>query len=166
MTLKKLSHSRLAKGIVIPDGVAPAIPTVATPTPVFSNTPARPASGGYGFAFGSAPQYGSNGYDYGWCTWHAANRRIESGNPIPSNLGNAVTWLGVARAAGLATGSTPRAGAVLYHLNIGGLGHVAFVEKVNPDGSILVSDMNYPIWGTVTYRTIKPSEFGGYAFIY
>jgi surface antigen/LysM repeat protein len=141
--------------IVIPDGIIPAVPVVA-----------RAVSYNPGFSFGTAAIYNSNGYDFGWCTWHAANRRKEIGNPVPSNLGNAISWLSVARRAGLATGDQPRAGAVLYHKNIGGLGHVAFVEKINDDGSMLVSDMNYPSWGRVTYRTVGPAEFGSYAFIY
>jgi hypothetical protein len=29
-----------------------------------------------------------------------------------------------------------------------------------------VSDMNYPSWGRVTYRTVPPSEMGKYRFIY
>lgn len=145
--------------IVIPDGLSPIS---AEYNYVTSDNPG-------GFAFGNAPQYGSagnNGYDYGWCTWHAANRRIETGRPIPTNLGNAISWLGAAQAAGLATGSEPRQGAVLYHLDIGGLGHVAYVERVNSDGSFLVSDMNYPIWGQATTRTVKANEVGSYRFIY
>lgn len=141
--------------IVIPDGVQPSAPAAPVRRAVAAN-----------FSFGSSASYGGNGYDYGWCTWHAANRRAQIGRPIPNNLGNAITWLPVARRAGLPTGATPQAGAVLYHKNIGGLGHVAFVEKENPDGSFLVSDMNYPTWGRATYRTIQPSEFGNYAFIY
>jgi surface antigen len=124
------------------------------PTPTYSS-----------YSFYNAT-YGGNGYIYGWCTWHAANRRIQEGRPIPTNLGNAITWYSLAQRAGLPVGNTPRAGAVLWHANIGGLGHVAYVEKINPDGSALVSDMNYPIWGTVTYRTVQPSEFGNYRFIY
>ena len=149
---------RVGERIVIPDGVQPSAPVVAR---------ASYSGGyGYGFSFGSAAIYGANGYDYGWCTWHAANRRNQIGRPIPNNLGNAISWLSVSRAAGLPTGDVPQAGAVLYHKNIGGLGHVAFVEKINEDGTALVSDMNYPIWGSVTYRTIPPAEFGNYAFIY
>lgn len=131
-----------------------------------------PAVGGYnyyssGFAWGgNTPVYTANGYDYGWCTWHAANRRREIGRPIPSNLGNAISWYYIAKNMGMPVGDTPAAGAVLWHARMGGLGHVAFVESMNPDGSILVSDMNYPIWGKVTYRTIPPSEFGNYKFIY
>lgn len=146
--------------IVIPDGVAPSVPVVATSS--------RSVAGSYsaGFAFGTSAIYSANGYDFGWCTWHAANRRKEIGRPIPSNLGNAISWLPVARAAGLPTGNIPQPGAVVYHKNIGGLGHVAFVENVYEDGSALFSDMNYPIWGKVTYRTVPASEMGNYAFIY
>lgn len=144
--------------IVIPDGIVPAVPVVSRS--------GGATSAGARFAFGTSAIYNSNGYDYGWCTWHAANRRKEIGRPIPSNMGNAISWLSVARRAGLPTGNAPQAGAVVYHKNIGGLGHVAFVEKINDDGSILISDMNYPAWGRVTYRTVGPAEFGSYAFIY
>lgn len=140
--------------VVIPDGLQP-------------QTSARYASAySSGFAFGSSATYGGNGYDYGWCTWHAANRRIQIGRPIPTNLGNAISWLSAARAAGLPVGSVPKDGAVLYHTNIGGLGHVAFVEKVNPDGTVLVSDMNYPIWGKATFRTVSAGEAASYRYIY
>ena len=143
--------------IIVPDGLPPVQET---------SYHAPSASGGSSYSFGLTPIYRANAYDYGWCTWHAANRRYEIGRPIPSNLGNAVSWLSAARAAGLPTGTEPRDGAVLSQLNIGGLGHVAFVEKVNSDGSFLVSDMNYPIWGKVTYRTVPASDKGNYRFIY
>lgn len=145
--------------IVIPDAIQPA--EVRTASYGIRTTGGDSA----GFSFGGAALYGGNGYDYGWCTWHAANRRIQNGNPLPTNLGNAISWLSVARRAGLATSSEPSAGAVVYHKNIGGLGHVAYVEKINDNGSAMVSDMNYPSWGRVTYRTVQPSEFGNYAFI-
>ncbi len=156
---------RAGEVIVIPDAVQPTEVRTAS----YGIRPAASSVGagaGSSFAFGSAATYGGNGYDYGWCTWHAANRRIQNGNPLPTNLGNAMSWLSLARRAGLATGNEPKAGAVLYQKNIGGLGHVAYVEKVNEDGTALISDMNYPTWGKVTYRTITPAEFGNFAFIY
>jgi surface antigen len=139
--------------ILIPNGVVQAV--------------AAPRSSYTGYAWGGAtPIYSANGYDYGWCTWWAANRRAQIGHPVPSNLGNAISWYYIARNMGMPVGSTPQAGAVLWDATIGGLGHVAFVESMNPDGSILVSDMNYPIWGKATYRTVPPGEFGRYKFIY
>ncbi|MBI5357986.1 LysM peptidoglycan-binding domain-containing protein [Candidatus Saccharibacteria bacterium] len=143
---------KVGERIVVPDGLQPI--------------PQRYSFASGGFSYGAAPIYRSNAYDYGWCTWHAANRRAQIGRPIPANLGNAISWLGLARRAGLPTGDKPQSGAVLYHTNLGGLGHVAFVESVNPDGSFLVSDMNYPTWGRVTYRTVPASETGNYRFIY
>jgi surface antigen len=155
----EISGLKVGEQILIPDGVLTAVAV----TPAVRSSYSATTSFAWG---GSAPVYSANGYDYGWCTWHAANRRQQTGNPIPSNLGNAISWYGIAASAGLPVGSTPRAGAVLWHANIGGLGHVAYVEKVNDDGSMLVSDMNYPIWGTVTYRTVPSSEIGSYRFIY
>ena len=143
--------------IVIPGAVQPAPARTAS----YSS---RGAVGG--FSFGMSAIYGGNGYDYGWCTWHAANRRIQAGNPLPTNFGNAITWLPRAKMAGLPTGSTPRAGAVFTQKNTGALGHVGYVERVNEDGSFLASDMNYPTWGKVTYRTVPASELGNYGFIY
>lgn len=163
----------LVKGdrIVIPDGEI-----VPPPRPVYSGAVASNFTAAYG---------PGNGYDFGWCTWHAANRRLESGRPLPRNLGNAVTWSARARAAGMTVLDAPAAGAVVWHDQsqsgyvAGGLGHVAYVETVNPDGSIVVSDMNsrgfsnpdgsgVPAggWSRVSYRVVPPSEFYKYDFIY
>jgi surface antigen len=110
--------------------------------------------------------YGGNTYSYGYCTWHASNRRAAIGRPIPNRMGNAIAWARAAASIGYAVDGNPRAGDVLWHKNIGGAGHVAFVEGVNDDGSLLVSDMNYPRWGKVTYRTVPSSDFGKYLFIH
>lgn len=126
--------------------------------------PARLTASAIGFS-GSAI-FGSNGYTRGYCTYWAAFRRNQVGSPIPTNLGHAITWASRARSMGMRVDSTPAAGAVLYHRNIGGLGHVAFVERVNDDGSLHVSDMNFPSWNRVTYRTVPVSELGSYYFIH
>ena len=98
---------------------------------------------------------GSNTYDYGYCTWYVKNRR---GASIPNGLGNANTWYSRAAAMGMAVGTTPKAGAVGTTTR-GGLGHVVYVESVNKDGSINISEMNAPTWGKTTYRTADASEF-------
>jgi len=117
--------------ILIPDGsvVAP----VASLASYYSS-----ASVGFSFGGGSAI-YGSNGYDFGWCTWYVSNRRAEIGRPVPSNLGDARTWYILAQRAGLPTGLSPAVGAVA--VNQAG-NHVSVVEQVNPDGSFWVSEMN------------------------
>lgn len=135
--------------------------------PEGSVAPPRYSYSSYASAVNFRAVYGaSNGYDYGWCTWHAANRRAETGRPLPTNLGNAISWYSRAAGSGMGVSEAPQAGAVAWHNNIGGLGHVAYVENVNEDGSLLISDMNYPSWGRVTYRTVSASEYGNYRFIY
>jgi surface antigen len=98
---------------------------------------------------------GSNTYDYGYCTWYVKNRR---GASLPNSLGNANTWYSRAAAAGMAVGSVPRPGAV-GTTTAGSLGHVVYVESVNADGSINISEMNYKGWGIQSSRTTSASEF-------
>lgn len=54
--------------------------------------------------------------------------------------GSAGNWDDKARGLGLPVNQTPRVGAVAQWG--ARVGHVAYVEKVNPDGSIVVSEMN------------------------
>lgn len=98
---------------------------------------------------------GGNGYDYGYCTWYVKNRR---GASIPNNLGNANTWYSRAASMGMAVGTEPRAGAVGTTTR-GGLGHVVYVESINGDGTINISEMNYKGWGIKSSRTTSASEF-------
>lgn len=149
--------------IVIPNGTQPV--ARGTSSTAF-------AWGGY------TAVYSANGYDYGWCTWWAAKRRADIGRPVPSNLGNAATWARLAARAGLAVDGSPRAGDVAWYRTIGGLGHVGFVEQVNPDGSIWISDMNYygvsqiggsvsaGGWGRTSYHQVGPDALGQYLFIH
>jgi surface antigen len=48
------------------------------------------------------------------------------------------------------------------------LGHVAYVESVNADGSWVVTEMNYVQFNVINERTIKPGQLGGrlVGFIY
>lgn len=157
----EISGLRVGQRILIRDGVQP-VRRAATTT----------------FSFGFSAIYGFNGYDRGYCTWWAATRRAQIGNPIPANLGNACTWLPRARAAGMSTGSAPRAGAVIWTKS-GCLGHVGFVEKVLDDGSVWVSDMNSSGhvqmdtstsrgggWGRVSYRLLSPEQAANFFYIY
>lgn len=141
--------------IVIPNGVT-------VPAPGYRSLVAN-TGGADGSNYG--PAYSANGYDYGWCTWHVANRRASAGRPIPSNWGNAISWRHQASASGFKVGNVPQAGAVAYQNNIGGWGHVGYVERLTADGAWF-SDMNYPIWGVVTHRFVPAGEFGNYSFIY
>lgn len=59
---------------------------------------------------------------------------------------------------GMAVGTEPRAGAVGTTTR-GGLGHVVYVESINGDGTINISEMNYKGWGIKSSRTTSASEF-------
>lgn len=109
-----------------------------------------------------------NRYTYGTCTWYAYNRRAQIGRPIGSFWGNASSWAYAAQAAGFTvTRGNPGVGDVMQ--NGGGYGHVAVVETVNPDGSIVVSEMNYYSngggWNRISYRTLDAGDAAGYTFI-
>ncbi len=132
----------VGKKIIIPDGLQMADRTTSFSQP--------------SFAFGFSATFGSNGYDYGWCTWYAANRRAELGRPVPSNLGNAYSWYYLAQRAGLPTGLSPAVGAVA--VNQAG-NHVSVVEAVNSDGSFWISEMNAS--GQVSMTDSRPA--GGWA---
>lgn len=126
--------------IIVPDG-SPA--TVAAPR--ISNY------GDTGYFGGRGAGSFANTYTRGQCTWYVASRR-----QVPSNWGNAYTWYFRARAAGYATGTVPRAGAIGWERS----NHVVYVESVNPNGTVNISEMN---WGgrpgVVHYRTTPASQF-------
>lgn len=140
--------------IVLPNG-QPA--SRATGRPSLANI----ANSG-GFAWGGGAVFGSNGYDYGYCTWYVKNRRPD----LPSNLGNASTWKVLAQRAGFSTGNTPRAGAVIWTPPRDYYGHVGYVESVGADGSVNVSEMNVAGWGVVSRKTLSAEQAAGYGYIY
>jgi N-acetylmuramoyl-L-alanine amidase len=107
-----------------------------------------------------AANYGGNGYDYGWCTYYAASRVA-----VPTNWGNANTWDDYARLSGWTVSTVPVAGAIAQSDAMSYLGHVAYVERVNDDGTIYYSDMNGVAgWGRVGYATVPASFFQHYIY--
>lgn len=125
------------------------------PAPVYT-----PVSSGSSYTnYGTANTYGA-----GWCTWWAAQRRIEVGKPLPNTLGHAMTWLSRAPSYGLTVvWGKPR----LHSVVSPSYNHVAFVERVNADGSIYVTEMGwgYRAWG-YNSRTISASRAANMGYIY
>ncbi len=70
---------------------------------------------------------------------------------------NANRWDDVARSAGLVVDHNPAAGAI-FQSDAGWYGHVGYVESVNPDGSINVSERNYRGCYGVLFSTIPANE--------
>jgi surface antigen len=98
-------------------------------------------------------------FPYGYCTWYVATRRVVTWS------GNASQWYANAAAQGYAVGKSPRVGAIMDTWE-SGWGHVAYVEQVNPDGSWVVSEMNYRGWGIIDQRVIAPGSVPLIGFIY
>ena len=127
-----------------------------------SSTSKSTSSGGYY----TPVFYHQNLYTWGQCTWHVFNRRQAIGKPISTYWWNANNWDNAAAADGYTVNNTPKKGSILQS-TAGAYGHVAYVENVNSNGSITVSEMNYGHGvGVVTSRTLSSSEAASYNFIH
>lgn len=132
----ELTGLQIGDQIIIPNG--------SIPSPVLT----------YYSAWGG-PAYGSNGYDYGYCTWYVATKIS-----LPSNWGNASTWAYYASLSGWNVSSTPTVGSIAQtRYAAGGEGHVAIVEVINGDGTIWTSEMNSA--GQVSMTDPTPSRGWG-----
>lgn len=103
---------------------------------------------------------GADSYAFGNCTQYVYNRIIQLGGQIGTHMGNGGEWGINAQAQGYFTTTVPTEGyAVSFPPGVAGsspeYGHVAFVEKVYPDNSILVSEMNVKGNNIVSERHIS-----------
>ncbi|UEA32092.1 coiled-coil domain-containing protein [Granulicatella elegans] len=143
---------------------AAATPAAATVSiAAKSATPAKAANIVVGGSFAAPnPSFVAalNGGYFGQCTYYVYNRFAQLGSPIrTTGLGNAAEWPANAAAAGYGVSSTPRAGtAIVFQRGVGGAdpvyGHVGFVERVNADGSLFISEMNVQGVNVISTRTI------------
>lgn len=102
----------------------------------------------------AAVSYSSNSsgntYYSGYCTWYAKSKRPD----LPNSLGNAQTWFSRAQSLGIPTGTEPKAGAIGQRGN-----HVVYVEKVNTDNTVSISEMNFRGFGITSTRTVPADTF-------
>jgi hypothetical protein len=157
----RLRSPQLTAGnvLVIPGGIGgdfppplPAAPSYVGISDFFHSTIGAPVG-----------HYPVTRFPWGWCTWYPATRR-----PVPWG-GNAIEWYGNARAMGFPVGSQPKVGAIMVTTESPiGLGHVAYVEQVYPDGSWQVSEMHWVAFGVTSQRIIHPGQLKGalIGFIY
>lgn len=155
--------------LVIPGGVV-ATPPAPKPTPRTKSKPAAPDN-----SINDVTSIGS-GYDganhlfpKGYCTYYVANKWLENGTKI-SFGGNAKSWLANAKASGYVTGQepAPRAAVVMTGPTrvMRNYGHVAYVESVNGDGTITISEMNYAHFNRVDTRTLPANDRSIRGYIY
>ncbi len=98
------------------------------------------------------------------CVSYTAWKVAASGRHMPywGGNGNANQWPSSAAASGIPTGSTPVVGSVAI-MYVGYYGHAMYVERINGDGTIHVSQFNWGIRGEYTEMNVSPS---GLTFIY
>ncbi len=138
----ELSGIKAGDKIMIPGG------TVQTAVARSTTSSTRSSGSSFSFAFGNEPLYGGNGYSYGYCTYYVAGRIA-----VPRNWGNANTWDRGAAASGWTVSSRPRPGAIAQTRR-GFAGHVAVVEAVSEDGTMIkYSDMNGRAGWNRVYRS-------------
>lgn len=108
------------------------------------------------------------------CTWWASVRRAQIGKPVDGYMGNGGDWNDSARRFGYPVSDSPQAGDVIcfepgVHGSDPSYGHVAVVETVNADGSILISQSGRS-WMSVVTETITAQSLaamgGGISFIH
>ena len=111
---------------------------------------------------------GPNGSSFGQCTYWADIRYHQlTGWWVPWS-GNAAQWAAGAAASGWVVSSTPKVPSIIV-LQPGvegafSIGHVAVVERINSDGSVYTSNMNWSGWDVVSYVTFTPGP--GVSFVW
>ncbi len=113
-------------------------------------------------AYNGVEYPGAESYAFGNCTQYVYNRIIQLGGKIGTHMGNGGEWGLNAQQQGYFTTMVPTEGyAVSFPPGVAGssseYGHVAFVEKVYDDHSILVSEMNVRGNNVVSQRHISAS---------
>ena len=103
---------------------------------------------------------GGSAYPWSQCTWYAYRRRVYYYHlPTGSYMGNGQDWANTGRSLGYLVNRTPHVGAAMV-FRAGQLGansrygHVAVVERVNSDGSVLISECGASLQGVAQWRTI------------
>ncbi len=154
-TATLLAYNRLQTDTPPPAGTYLQVPLASAPAGALNAAAFVPEAPGVPEVPSSQ---GPDHFPYGQCTyWVALHRDVSWG-------GNAGQWW--AHAGGVAPeGHVPVAGAIAV-FDYWPLGHVALVERVNPDGSFVISEMNYEGWARVDQRTISSTDRSLVGFIY
>lgn len=132
---------------------------VSTPTPTpTSTTPPTPPANPY-----------QNGFD----AWYVFNRRSDVGKTMPDVQAVNVNYCSQLAAQSITVSSSPSQ----YAIACSGTHHVSFVEQVNSDGSIWISEMNgmgqksmtdttsWGGWGRTDYKLVAAENLAAYQFV-
>ena len=111
--------------------------------------------------------YIASSYPWGQCTWFVYNRAKQLGITFDPYMGNGNQWM---EKSGYSTTKTPTEHSALsFSSSQAGAdpvyGHVAFVEQVKSDGSILISESNFKGLGIVSYRTFDAESAKQFTYV-
>lgn len=128
-----------------------------------------PAGSGNCYGHNTGNTAGGSAYPARQCTLWAYLRRSQLGLPVGSFMGNGAEWANSGRRLGYLVNRTPHVGAVMvFSRGAAGsdptYGHVAVVERVNSDGSVLISEGGVGFATFPSYRTI--SNAGNYEYVH
>ena len=131
-------------------------------------------SGGYPWAGVSYPCWNASCVDpwgvyYRECVSYVAWKLSSQGYGVKhfGGRGNAGDWPSTTRGYTSQTTGVPHVGdaAVIPYSGNFPYGHVMYVEAINSDGSISISEYNFAGPGTFSKRVIPQSQYGYYVFI-
>lgn len=163
-----------APGATAPGSARPGEGPAAAekPEPVWTGVPGtNTAHDTYGYPWPAAPDcdestVGSGcvndglGFFQGQCTSWVAYRLGQRNGLAFSNWfagrhwGNATDWSKVAKSLDYVSNKVPAAGAVGWYAR----GHVSYVEDVNTDGSVVISEMNTDGHNGFVVHTVYPGD--------
>lgn len=130
---------------------------------------------GSGFCYGhpTGNSVGGAAYPARQCTLWAYIRRSQLSLPVGSYMGNGAEWANTGRSLGYLVNNTPHVGAAMVFARgqrVGywnadwTYGHVAVVERVNSDGSVLISEGGTGFASFPAYETV--SGAGNYQYVH
>lgn len=104
--------------------------------------------------------YEASSYSWGQCTWYVYNRAKELGYQFDPYMGNGGNWK---YKPGYDVSNTPKVGsAICFSPGEEGAdslyGHIAIVEEIRKDGSILISESNCIGLGDISYRVFSAEQ--------
>ena len=162
-TATQTSYEAPAPAAASTASTSTASSSTSTPAPAAQTSSYTYTAGGGFPAVDPSFRASLNGGYFGQCTYYVFNRMAQVGTPIGhSMMGNAAEWPSYARSYGYSVSHSPSAGsAIVFQQGLAGAdptyGHVAFVEAVNADGSLYISEMNVRGLNVISYRTISAS---------
>lgn len=113
----------------------------------------------------SLENYTSDAYAYQQCTWWVYNRAKEFGINYSTTMGNGGDWQFNANYAVTTTPQLHSAVSFSPGQIVGGqwqadptYGHVAFVEAIHPDGSLLISQSGLGFSSVINYQVISSTD--------